>query len=379
MRRLGRLRLMKRNILPLTSLVKPSLLSLLLLLSSLTNAQSLEARYQALPANVPLETALLQKTNQARVSNGLTELEYDEQLALAARAHASEMVVFSYFSHQSPNPSNASPAMRVANAGSVLVFTGENIAKMPAGDIPTATTEGWMNSPGHRANILEPNYTHVGFGTALDSQGFTYVVQVFAYQPFKLIKAETTVQTQLAYDIVFNAQTNSAATAIFSYGQEQSQPIALQAGNNSVALLSLEKDKVYLQGSVLAAVGGGYIIQDGGWLDLTTNSYLPDEFLPKQGLNLSSVAAYSKNQVVYLVDLGFQGQLSPELAVFLGDEYQQNVKLQGNTVQLSIPESKLPTIIGVGEVFNGSQVRITHQIKLEGSNGQARLLTTAER
>lgn len=370
---------MKRNTASLTSLVKPSLLSLLLLLGSLTNAQSLEARYQALPANVPLETALLQKTNQARVSNGLTELEYDEQLALAARAHASEMVMFSYFSHQSPNPSNASPAMRVANAGSPLVFTGENIAKMPAGDIPTATTEGWMNSPGHRANILESSYTHVGFGTALDSQGFTYVVQVFAYQPFKLTRAETTVETQRAYDIVFNAQTNSAATAIFSFGQEQSQPIALQAGNNSVALLSLEQNKVYLQGSVLAAVGGGYIIQDGGWLDLTTNSYLPDEFLPKQGLSVSSVSAYPKNQRVYLVNLSFQGQLSPDLAVFLGDEYQQNAKLQGNSLQLSIPETKLPTIIGVGEVFNGSQVRITHQIKLEANNGQAKLQTTAER
>lgn len=108
--------------------------------------------------------ALLQETNTFRESEGLPPLADHPELALAAQAHLADMQERKFFAHESPEGFTAS-----ARAGllcrTLLGAFGENIAIIQsARRAPSAGQfyEGWRDSPGHRANMLKADYTHVG-------------------------------------------------------------------------------------------------------------------------------------------------------------------------------------------------------------------------
>lgn len=102
---------------------------------------------------------LLNLTNQERAANGLPALRMDARLNNSASLKAQDMFANDYWNHVSP--ACVQPWHWFAVAGYNYTYAGENLAK----DFDTAqgVMDGWMNSPGHRANILNPHYTDVGF------------------------------------------------------------------------------------------------------------------------------------------------------------------------------------------------------------------------
>lgn len=105
---------------------------------------------------------LLGSTNAARASNGLAALTLHAQLNNAAQAKANDMVVKDYWSHTSPD--GRQPWDFITAAGYSYQMAGENLAY---GSLTSQqTVDAWMNSAGHRANILNRGYTQVGFGFA---------------------------------------------------------------------------------------------------------------------------------------------------------------------------------------------------------------------
>ena len=101
---------------------------------------------------------VLRLTNEIRVQYGLNELVWDDKLAEAGREHCIDMAAREYFDHNTPE--GLTPMDRMHNAGIWRSYAGENIA---AGQVdPQAVVEAWMESPGHRENILEPVYTSMG-------------------------------------------------------------------------------------------------------------------------------------------------------------------------------------------------------------------------
>ncbi len=99
-------------------------------------------------------------TNQQRVQNGLQPLQVNLKLANIAQAHSEDMAVHDYFSHTGLD--NSSPGDRAKASGYQYSYVGENIA---AGyTTPEQFVQGFMNSPEHRANILNPNYHDIGIG-----------------------------------------------------------------------------------------------------------------------------------------------------------------------------------------------------------------------
>jgi uncharacterized protein YkwD len=106
-----------------------------------------------------LEEQMLELLNKERVANGLTPLVMDRELIDVARAHSKDMFERGYFSHNSPEGKDAFQRMREAKV--VFRAAGENLALSPT--VQIAHT-GLMNSPGHRANILSPNFGRVGIG-----------------------------------------------------------------------------------------------------------------------------------------------------------------------------------------------------------------------
>jgi uncharacterized protein YkwD len=122
---------------------------------------------EALPAVVDATHCLL---NAERVGRGLPRLAENRRLAAAARRYAAELVAGQYFSHTGRDGSDV--AQRLRRAGYIPAnrawAVGENLAW---GTGPLATPAGvvraWMNSPGHRANILDPRYREVGLGVVV--------------------------------------------------------------------------------------------------------------------------------------------------------------------------------------------------------------------
>jgi len=110
-------------------------------------------------ARTDLEFKMLELVNQERTKRGLKALQWDPQLLPVARAHSQDMFARGYFSHYTLEGKD--PFDRMKAAGIKYYSAGENLALGPTLSI---CHEGLMNSPGHRANILNPTYGRVGIG-----------------------------------------------------------------------------------------------------------------------------------------------------------------------------------------------------------------------
>ena len=126
----------------------------------------------------------LQLVNEAREAEGLEPLAPDPSLSAAARAHAEDMEARDYYAHASPEGDTVRDRFR-AEGGSRWRLVAENIARCegcttPPGDERVrAFQEGWMDSPPHRANILDPGLDRFGFAMAWGDDT-TYGVQTFS-------------------------------------------------------------------------------------------------------------------------------------------------------------------------------------------------------
>ncbi|MFE5889909.1 CAP domain-containing protein [Streptomyces sp. NPDC056462] len=114
-------------------------------------------------------------TNRERARAGLSPLAVDAALGTAAQAYSADMAARAFYSHTSPE--GTQPWDRAAAAGSRMRSIGENIACGQRS--PGEVVEGWMNSPGHRANILKRDFTHIGIGFAGGGPAGTYWTQLF--------------------------------------------------------------------------------------------------------------------------------------------------------------------------------------------------------
>lgn len=118
------------------------------------------------------EQEVIRLVNEIRTKNGLKTLTYDWELSRVARYKSQDMKDNKYFSHTSPV--YGSPFQMIKNFGISFRSAGENIAK--GYSTPQAVVNGWMNSSGHRANILNSSYTHIGVGYV---SGGNYWTQMF--------------------------------------------------------------------------------------------------------------------------------------------------------------------------------------------------------
>lgn len=122
-----------------------------------------------------LENEVVKLVNAERSKRGLQTLSTNWQLSRVARYKSTDMATKGYFSHTSPT--YGSPFNMMENFGIKFSAAGENIAygQRTAQEVMT----GWMNSPGHRSNILSATYNQIGVGYAKNSKGVPYWTQMF--------------------------------------------------------------------------------------------------------------------------------------------------------------------------------------------------------
>ncbi|KAA9030613.1 CAP domain-containing protein [Niallia endozanthoxylica] len=118
------------------------------------------------------EQKVVDLTNQERAKNGLAPLQVDTELSKVAREKSLDMANKGYFSHTSPT--YGSPFDMMKQFGISYRAAGENIAMGQRS--PEEVVQAWMNSEGHRKNILSANFTHIGVG---HSQQGNYWTQMF--------------------------------------------------------------------------------------------------------------------------------------------------------------------------------------------------------
>lgn len=158
-----------------------------------------------------LSAAILEETNRERATHGLVPLRADIRLRSAADNHAKFLALIAVLSHESFLPGRRTVGDRVRAEGVKSPHVSENLAIVPIrgfvlreragepGNVETETVDlrpggieaiarevvrSWMNSPGHRANLLNPQFTHLGCavrtGVGPTSGALAYSAQVFA-------------------------------------------------------------------------------------------------------------------------------------------------------------------------------------------------------
>ena len=177
---------------------------------------------------------LLRMTNAARIAVGVSQIGFDQSLGLSASDYAADMAKQNFFSHMAPDGSLLSDRMDAV--GYDFAAAGENLA---AGQ-PTAQIvfDGWMDSQGHRSNILDARFSEVGFGsyTAVKSDYSRYWVQHFGdrstgqpvpYIPSDCGDAETVEPGQV-----------EGLLSVPAWPQEVPEPSAVVVGVVGILLLS---------------------------------------------------------------------------------------------------------------------------------------------
>lgn len=149
---------------------------------------------------INLDSAIVLKwTNQYRADNGLAALTVNDLLVKAAQNKTDDMFKNQYFEHVSP--SGVTPAQVVTTAGYSYKVTGENLA---LGDFKDEKdlVDAWMASPGHRANILNTEYTEIGIATGFNTfedRGKTWLaVQEFGKPLADCTKADATTLSDIS-------------------------------------------------------------------------------------------------------------------------------------------------------------------------------------
>lgn len=121
------------------------------------------------------ERQVFDLVNAERAKAGLAPLKLDSSISNVARAKSKDMATNNYFSHTSPTYGNAGSMLK--QFGISYTAYGENIAS--GQKTPQQVVTAWMNSQGHRENILSSTFTKIGVGYATNSKGVAYWTQMF--------------------------------------------------------------------------------------------------------------------------------------------------------------------------------------------------------
>lgn len=196
---------------------------------------------------------VLALTNQSRQEYKLGALKLNSKLALAAQNKANDMAAKGYFAHNTPD--GKTPWSFIKAVGYTYVSAGENLAVdfTQAENVETA----WMNSPGHRANILNKNYEEIGIGIAngqFQGHDTIFVVQMFG-MPIQENIAFQDKPTQVAVPAQSTPPTQKPApaqtAAVPQSTPAANAPLAAAAAAAEPAVIQIVDTQIAVQGQKL--------------------------------------------------------------------------------------------------------------------------------
>ncbi len=217
------------------------------------------------PNTIGLEAAeqiILEGTNRERAAIGLPALKPDVRLRAAARLHAQDMAVRDFFAHESDKPGFETPSKRVHKAGALDFGAGENIAfnEVSPDETGGMLMEQWMNSPPHRASILDRNYTHIGVGVYRHSDGRIYGVQNFVRRELD-VTADTTRAVLEIRQVKLEGKADLGLELALFSGQEYLGIVKTDATGKFSRNLDYKAGQVFQLGWRKAGTNGSFLTQ----------------------------------------------------------------------------------------------------------------------
>ncbi len=207
-------------------------------LSMILAIPAVSTRFNYLASILPV--ILVEKVNESRAEIGENQLVMNDTLSVAAQLKANDMAEKGYFSHVSPD--GTSPWFWIQKAGYVYTDAGENLAVnfTDSDEVHNA----WMNSPGHRANILREGFTEIGIATAsgtYNGRPAIFVVQYFG-KP-----RPTLVQVTSSAPISNSTQVSSVpvASTLMDSGETSSKVLGEQYTSTTTMVSSIHQSTWY--------------------------------------------------------------------------------------------------------------------------------------
>lgn len=199
-----------------------------------------------------ISSVIIDLTNGDRTSNGVGALAINSALDRAAQLKANDMATKGYFAHTSPE--GVSPWHWFQEAGYQFSYAGENLAVRFSDSIDVE--RAWMNSPTHRANLLNGEFTEIGVAVAqgtFEGQPAVFVVQEFGrpaanHQPVLQTAFASTTSTKLAVlgatsvkkkSTTPKAQATSTDTAVLGTSTEQTAPKVIFENESFIAVRNI--------------------------------------------------------------------------------------------------------------------------------------------
>lgn len=284
------------------------------------------------------------------------------------------MARLGYLSHVSPTPGRSQPEERVRLVGGTLGVIGENLAEVSARslDVAERIMDGWMGSPGHRSNLVQSRWTHIGFGLAEDASGRAYVAQVFAEDPnpLRAIAVDRSPERTLA--LRFQVQVATTGTIAMVTGDGGAAPLTAAAGStHTLTVDGLAADAPsHVRLGWAPTDGSAFIAQQSGWFDPASGRWSEDWSNPERH---AEVVDYAATTPVPGVTLRLSFERDPRDLVLLVDGSPAAVAVTGSSL-----EARLPGTEGLREVILGAsesdgRVRVLHAFEVEVRGDGVRL------
>jgi uncharacterized protein YkwD len=127
-----------------------------------------------------IERQVHQYVNQERLSNGLHELKWSNQISMEARRHATNIAAGNFFAHEDPLRGDVD--LRLNKSGIDWQRCAENLYEGNFGDPAKAAVKAWLHSPGHRKNMMDSMFNEAGVGVAQRQDGVIIIVQEYILQ-----------------------------------------------------------------------------------------------------------------------------------------------------------------------------------------------------
>ncbi len=352
-----------------------ALLLAALLALGVAGANGLLVSYPGIPPLPALEAELLAETNAARARHGLAPVLPDESLALAARHHAADMAELGYLAHESPHEDRRSLSQRLNRSGAMMEAAAENLAYLNnSPDLAASTVQGWLDSPGHRANLLG-RFNLVGFGIAQSPSGGNYIVQVLGLQTVGLhgatvreatvpvLKLELSVQVGQPADVGIwlasrfqGSRQLTAGTHVLSFPIEPGGPVHVNTASKRIG----------------AAAEDPFIAADSGWFDPAAGSWSPSAGGGSEA-RVVGARAVRVEERRWNVELELTTLPATRLGLWLNDQWQPDFQSEGRLMRFHVPASSADgSTVSVGfeePAGSGSYIVFGHFRLLRSADG----------
>lgn len=341
-----------------------------LLLSMVVCAEGLPAYYEDLPAH-PREQEFFDESNDIRASYGVPRLEYDYNLTLAARHHAAEMVRLNYLSHISPVDGNATLYHRIVRAGSTALRVQENLAQVRnQEDSISESIAGWLDSPGHRANFLDSQHTHMGVALAEDDKGSIYTVQIFAYQPVILRDYTTNLEQKIAYQTDITFSVAHASEVSFFHHDTNTPSQSYQAGRHSQQLTLADAEPWHLRMGVRPRHSyDSFVLEDEGWVTPETGEFAPSHAATRRNGRILELDIREVRRQMVAVQLVFAEPLPEGAQIFFAEKAIEDMEVQGSYYNFRLPRATVENaeraILDVGLLSEENRGEYSYKIVMQ--------------